>query len=91
MKIIINKNILKKCKECKKKLCLKSQNDICEIRVCISKTIYFINSKEKPDCYYVRDFGGAYYCTCPVRMEIYNKYRQMEINMGRTYGTTIKN
>ena len=92
MKIMINKNILDKTKKCKNKFCcLKSQEDIYEIKKCILETVYFINPKEKPDCHYVRDFRGAYYCTCPVRTVIYNKYRQMEINMERIYGTIIKN
>jgi len=92
MKIIINKNILKKTKECNKKFCcLKSQKNICEIDECISKKIYFINCKNNPHCNYVRSFGDANYCTCPTRMVIYNKYGKMEINMGRTYDTTIMN
>jgi hypothetical protein len=38
---------------------------------------YFLEINKKPDrkyCNYLMPYGDGYYCLCPVRRELYNKY-----------------
>ena len=62
--------------KCKKNFsCLKEKNrDCCGISDCINDEIIFVKS-QKPSCPYQQMFGNEFICGCPVRKEIYNKYR----------------
>ncbi len=47
----------------------------CPVAKCIEGRTHYIKCLEDTECHYRVSIDGLYYkCTCPVRMEIYNKY-----------------
>lgn len=74
----IDKKTVKLAKLCGKGVsCLKSErDDLCKVRLCIEGKIHFIECMNEEICAYQKDFGGSKYCDCPVRKEIYNKYKE---------------
>ena len=54
---------------------LECGNKVCKIKYVVSDTIYFIEDLESISCFYKRSFGNSYYCICPDRIKIYNRYR----------------
>jgi hypothetical protein len=73
----IEKEILDKTVKCTKDFdCLKNEKHIyCKVERVIDNKIDFIKCKEKTLCNYKLAFGYSNICTCPTRIEIYNKYR----------------
>lgn len=47
---------------------------VCKIRLCLENKIYFIDGAPDKDCKYVKEFGRAHVCLCPVRRQFYEKY-----------------
>jgi hypothetical protein len=62
---------------CKSNLaCLESDcHTICIVKDCINGKVHFIECKDQNFCTYKKSFGHNHICTCPVRKEIYNKYK----------------
>lgn len=55
--------------------CLSQEKrDFCQIESCIHEEVHFIKKKDNAPCRYRKAFGSTYYCNCPTRKEIYNKY-----------------
>ena len=49
---------------------------LCPVAKCIDGGTYFIKCLGNNDCHYREPIHGLYLqCNCPVRMEIYNKYK----------------
>ena len=63
----------KSCKCWRDFVCLDCDTRKC-CKVCrpVSSTLIFVE-KPPPDCPNVRSFGEAFFCTCPVRKELYSK------------------
>ncbi len=56
--------------------CLKSESHaLCKVKDCINGKVHFIECKDQNYCVYKKSFGCEYYCSCPVRKEIFNKYK----------------
>ena len=71
----IEKEILDKTVHCKKDFdCIKNNNICCKVESCIDKKVHFVRCSEENACNYRISFGHSYICTCPTRIEIYNKY-----------------
>ena len=71
----INSETIKSAVKCKKNFsCLNGNNPtFCSIVCNVSDKIHFVKSKKI--CVYQNSFGGSVFCGCPVRKEIYNKYK----------------
>jgi hypothetical protein len=55
---------------------IKSTPVYCAVENCIGNKVHFIESNHNLSCKYKLPFGYTYICNCPVRKEIYNKYRK---------------
>ena len=61
--------------ECEKAFaCLNDQEDLCKVTYCVSGKVHFLECNERK-CKFKTQFGDGNFCTCPVRIEIYNKYK----------------
>jgi hypothetical protein len=56
----------------KNPLCSKKR-PLCPVEIALESMI-FVKSKNN-DCVYKEEYGAGYLCTCPVRFEIYNRYK----------------
>jgi hypothetical protein len=75
--LAINEEIIKKTTRCTKKLsCLAGdRDDLCKVEFCVEEKIHFIKCLDKQPCNYRIPFGYSHVCICPVRKELYNKYK----------------
>jgi hypothetical protein len=73
----IDKAIIEKTTKCIKHFaCLKNkQHECCEIFMCLNNEICMIREAKSQVCKY-KESGFTEVCTCPVRVEIYNKYKK---------------
>ena len=72
----IDKKIIKETTQCNKNFeCLKN-NFFCmgKVENCINKKIIIIDCPES--CKYKMSFGNASICNCPIRKEIFDKYKK---------------
>jgi hypothetical protein len=78
MKIEIPDEILKNTTKCNKSFgCLKNEKHVlCRVEHCVNEEVYFIKCLNTATCNYRVSFGNSYFCSCPVRMEIFNKYKK---------------
>jgi hypothetical protein len=61
--------------ECEKSFeCLISQETLCRVKLCLAGEVHFLQCDDKK-CKFKMYFGKEPLCTCPVRMEIYNRYK----------------
>jgi hypothetical protein len=76
MKFQIGEDVLKKTR-CKKDFsCLSGKrHDLCKIEDCVSGKVYFLEAHNDDFCPCLGCFGSSHYCTCPTRIEIYEKYK----------------
>jgi len=49
-------------------------NPSCRVESCVGNSIVFLEKLER-HCNYYQEFGFSYVCKCPVRLEIYKKYK----------------
>ncbi len=76
MNIKVDDNILKKTTKCREKFsCLSGGTPFCRVELCIEDTIHFIKCVSNKSCVYKVPFGYSYVCICPVRKELYNRYK----------------
>ena len=54
--------------------CLNNQENLCKISYSVSGKVHFLECDEIA-CKFKSTFGDTSFCSCPVRMEIYNKYK----------------
>ncbi len=60
---------------CRKgKICLESEAD-CRVVDSIADKVFFVEGEGGRSCCYCLSFGHSIYCNCPVRQELYRKYR----------------
>jgi len=76
--IRISDQVQQSATDCTKGLsCLNNEkNDICKIDSCVNDNVHFVKDDNDRYCNYKKNFGSAFYCNCPVRKEIYNKYKK---------------
>lgn len=46
----------------------------CNVESCVNCSVHFLEKLER-DCLYHQEFGFSNVCICPVRKEIYRKYK----------------
>lgn len=75
MKFEIEKPILELAVKCNKhQSCVADDSiDLCEVEYCLEST-HFVRCID-PSCEYSVPFGDGYLCSCPVRKEIFRRYR----------------
>ena len=73
----VSKRVYNDTQKCRKNFrCLKpNQNVCCKVEHCVNNVVYFVKCSDTTFCSYKVNFGDSSFCTCPVRKEIYNKYR----------------
>ncbi len=73
----IDESIIKKADKCTKEhKCLFEKDSVyCKIERCINSDILFLECKESIFCNYQLSYGNCQICRCPVRIEIFNKYK----------------
>ena len=54
--------------------CLTSHETLCEVIYCVDNKVHFLRCDNRV-CKYKIFFGNDYFCSCPVRKELYNTYR----------------
>jgi hypothetical protein len=56
--------------------CLDEENiDICMVDRCLQGNTCFLKTLKQKNCIYQRSFGYSHMCLCPVRAELYRRYR----------------
>jgi len=73
--IKIDEDILKSATKCRKNLSCLSGRDICKVEYCIDSTIHFIKCLNLEPCHYRMSFGDSFVYNCPVRKELFNRYK----------------
>ena len=76
--IKIDESIIKTAVECEKDcVCLSStSHNLCAVTHSVHDKIVFIECMNNEQCIYRNSFGfNSYICHCPVRNEIYRKYK----------------
>lgn len=69
----IDTKIVKQTSKCDKNFaCLKDAEHVCcQVKGSIVGGVHFITCLEVDYCNYKASYGYEYYCTCPIRREIY--------------------
>ncbi|HEY9205303.1 MAG TPA: hypothetical protein VIO58_05230 [Candidatus Methanoperedens sp.] len=77
MELAVSEDIIKKTTRCKKGFsCLSGERkDICRVELCIDDKIHFLKCSYDNFCGYQVPFGYSSVCTCPVRKELFNRYK----------------
>jgi len=77
MDIRISDRARKATTRCKKGFsCLKEGKvNFCAVDDCINDEVLFVKSTYNASCPYQQRFGNEFICNCPVRKELYDKYR----------------
>jgi len=76
MKLEISEGIIQQTTKCDRDFeCLKSGcKPNCEVKDCVSGKVHFVD-KHNGYCRYSFRFGNGIICSCPVRKELYNRYK----------------
>jgi hypothetical protein len=77
VKIELSDEIIRKAGKCEKNFrCLSGESEkLCRVLCFIKDDIYFVKCMEDPDCVYLESFEKTKICNCPVRKEIYKRYK----------------
>ncbi|VVB97249.1 Uncharacterised protein [uncultured archaeon] len=77
MNIQINKGTLEKTTKCNKDFsCLSGKmNELCKVELNVEDKIHFVNCVTTEPCNYKMPFGYSFVCQCPVRKELFNRYK----------------
>ena len=77
MQLYVSKEVIQATTGCKKKFsCLGDKNkDLCTIGTSMDGKVHFIVCLDEINCSYQRSYGEEFICDCPIRKEIYNKYK----------------
>lgn len=56
--------------------CMKNNMHVyCKVEDCVNEKIHFVRCVDNLHCSYKMVFGNSNMCTCPMRKEIFNKYK----------------
>ncbi len=77
MDLRINEETKKASTECRKNFSCLSGNQLtlCKVEQCVTDNLHFIKCINSELCSYQMSFGSSHVCTCPVRKELYNRYK----------------
>ncbi len=74
--IKIDNDIVQKTTKCRENFsCLSGKTPLCKVECCIENKVLFIKCISNEPCDYRVSFGHSYVCVCPVRIELYNRYK----------------
>ncbi|PLX74024.1 MAG: hypothetical protein C0615_10060 [Desulfuromonas sp.] len=48
---------------------------LCSVEYCINQGLTFVECVDEKECPYCTPFGSSNICLCPVRNELFNKYK----------------
>ncbi len=73
----VSKEAVQACVKCPRGLsCLEeSDRDLCRVASCVDGAMHFITCAHDGPCPYKQPVWERLLCNCPVRREIYNKYK----------------
>ena len=73
----INDNVLRDTTKCRKDFsCLSGEKEcLCELKYCSYDQSYYINPNTEKFCNYMICYGSTILCSCPVRREIFDRYK----------------
>lgn len=77
MDISVSDEAIKATTKCRKFFsCLKEKDrNFCAVANCINEEILFMKTLKNACCPYQQAFGNEFLCDCPVRKEIFVKYK----------------
>ena len=56
--------------------CLKRERkDLCKVDFYIKGKVYFVKCLNEGYCPYKHPFGSSFFCSCPVRKELFDKHK----------------
>ena|GEM_PF-707186 len=76
-KIEIPSEVIAETTKCQKGFTCLSQpvEAVCKVESCVNGKFHFVRCATIQYCAYQRGFGYGYYCACPTRKAIYNRYK----------------
>lgn len=76
-KFIISKDLMDAAKNCCKEFsCLtKNQSTLCKVVFCVNCKLHSVLCESEEFCSFRYTAEERTYCTCPIRKEIYSKYK----------------
>ena len=73
----IDDAIIKKTTRCNKDFSCLSDNrkELCRVTRTVENKVHFVECHDTESCSYRLAFGESFFCTCPVRKDIYDTYK----------------
>ncbi|MHC4768852.1 MAG: hypothetical protein ACYTEI_09100 [Planctomycetota bacterium] len=77
MVLNVSNEVRQACRECPRGFsCLdEGSGHLCQVSCCVDGTLHFIICEHDGPCPYKHPLWDRFVCDCPVRREIYHKYR----------------
>jgi hypothetical protein len=76
MVLYVSNEARQACTECPRGFsCLEENGDLCRISCCVDGALHFITCAHEGPCPYKHAVWERLICNCPVRREIYSKYK----------------
>jgi len=76
MKLIVTDEIRQSADLCKKSFdCLYKQEDLCKVTSTMNENVMFVHCLSGRNCAYKHYLEERVICTCPVRLELFKKYK----------------
>jgi hypothetical protein len=76
-KLLVSNNVRQATRDCPREFgCLVERNgDLCKVSCCVDGAMVFVTCEHEGPCPYKHEVWERVLCACPVRREIYNRYR----------------
>jgi hypothetical protein len=77
MSFKVDDSTIKEATKCEKDFsCLYEKGkELCKVIHKVEDKVYFVECQDTESCFYRVPFGDTFFCMCPVRKAIYNKYK----------------
>ncbi|MHC4217054.1 MAG: hypothetical protein ACYSU7_01230 [Planctomycetota bacterium] len=77
LKLYVSNDARQATRKCPRHLgCLTERNgDLCKVSCCVDGAMLFVTCEHEGPCPYKHDVWERVLCTCPVRREVYNRYK----------------
>ena len=76
MMIKVEDSTINKTTRCEKNFsCLsEKRDDLCRVFYNIGDSVHFVECQNTEHCDYMASYGHSFFCTCPVRKEIFHRH-----------------
>ena len=76
MSFKVDDSTIKKTTKCEKNYsCMsKKRKELCKVTYTIMDAVHFVKCHNTEHCDYLLPYGHAFYCSCPIRKEIFHRY-----------------